>query len=186
MADAASQYIVSVSPYIVRDEDKKLQNFQLKALVCFERIGDLAINIIDSLSALRSAKKSFSGAALKEMDVAMAAVSEILDMSSDAYENNDIKVAKKIEPLEEVIDEIVEELQGRHMVRMTEHRCDVFNGTYYQNILLNLERVSDQCSDLAVYLLGRHDDSISGKEHQYLHNLHHSNNTNYKQAFKTF
>ena len=186
MADATSQYIVSVSPYIMRDEDKKLQNFQLKALVCFERIGDLAINIIDGLAALRNAKKTFSGAALKEISIAMNAVSEILDMTSDAYENNDIKLAKKIEPLEEVIDEIVEDLQGRHMMRMTEHRCDVFNGTYYQNILLNLERVSDQCSDLAVYLLAKNDDSISGREHQYLHNLHHSNNTNYKQAFKSF
>ena len=90
------------------------------------------------------------------------------------------------EQIEEVIDEMVEELQRRHMLRMTENRCDVFNGTYFQNILLNLERVSDQCSDLAVYLLARHDDTISGREHQYLHNLHHSNNTNYKQAFKTF
>ena len=186
MADATSQYIVSVSPYITRDEDKKTQNFQLKALVCFERIGDLAVNIIDSLRALREANKTFSGSALKEMRIAMIAVSEILDMTSDAYENDDTKMAQKIEPLEEVIDEMVEELQARHMVRMTEHRCDVFSGTYYQNILLNLERVSDQCSDLAVYLLGRHDDSISGKEHQYLHNLHHSNNTNYKQAFKSF
>ena len=186
MADAASQYIVAVSPHIVRDEDKKTQNFQLKAVVCFERIGDLAINIIDSVRTVRDAKKTFSGAALKEIEVAMNAVSEILDMTAEAYDKNDIKLAKKIEPLEEVIDEMVEELQGRHMIRMTENKCDVFSGTYYQNILLNLERVSDQCSDLAVYLLGRHDDTISGKEHQYLHNLHHSNNTNYKQAFKTF
>lgn len=186
MADATSQYLVSVSPNIAREEDKKNQNFQLKALVCFERIGDLAINIIDCLSAVRNADKAFSGAALKEMQVAMNAVSEILDMTAEAYYKNDIKIAKKIEPLEEVIDEMVESLQTRHMKRMTENRCDVFNGTYYQNILLNLERVSDQCSDLAVYLLARNDDSISGREHQYLHNLHHSNNTNYKQAFKSF
>ena len=186
MTDAVNQYIVAVSPYVVIDTDKKTQNFQLKAMVCFERIGDLAVNIIESLAAVRNAKKNFSGAALKEIRVAMTAVSEILDMTSDAYENNDIKMAKKIEPLEEVIDELVEELQSAHMRRMTENRCDVFNGTYYQNILLNLERVSDQCSDLAVALLARNDDSISGREHQYLHNLHHSNNTNYKQAFKTF
>ncbi|MBR2548114.1 MAG: Na/Pi cotransporter family protein [Eubacterium sp.] len=186
MADAVSQYIVSVSPKISLDSDKKNQDFQLKACVCFERIGDLAVNIIDCLATVRNANKAFSGAALKEMEVAMNAVSEILDMTAEAYYNNDIKIAKKIEPLEEVIDEIVESLQGRHMRRMTENRCDVFNGTYYQNILLNLERVSDQCSDLAVYLLARNDDSISGREHQYLHNLHHSNNTNYKQAFKSF
>jgi len=186
MADATSQYIVAVSPKIVRDEDKKNQDFQLKAIVCFERIGDLAVNIIECLAAVRGANKAFSGNALKEMAVAMNAVSEILDMSAEAYDKDDIKIAKKIEPLEEVIDEMVEELQRRHMIRMTENRCDVFNGTYFQNILLNLERVSDQCSDLAVYLLARHDDSISGREHQYLHNLHHSNNTNYKQAFKSF
>ena len=186
MADAVSQYIVSVSPRITREEDKKNQNFQLKACVCFERIGDLAINIIECLATVRDAHKEFSGYALKEMQVAMNAVGEILDMTAEAYNNDDIKTAKKIEPLEEVIDEMVEELQRRHMLRMTEHRCDVFNGTYFQNILLNLERVSDQCSDLAVYLLARNDDSISGREHQYLHNLHHSNNTNYKQAFKVF
>ena len=186
MTDAVNQYIVAVSPYVVLDTDKKTQNFQLKAMVCFERIGDLAVNIIESLAAVRNANKNFSGAALQEIDVAMKAVSEILDMTADAYENNDIKVAKKIEPLEEVIDELVEELQAAHMRRMTENRCDIFNGTYYQNILLNLERVSDQCSDLAVALLARQDDSISGHEHQYLHNLHHSNNTNYRQAFKGF
>ena len=186
MADAVSQYVVAVSPHITREEDKKTQNFQLKACVCFERIGDLAINIIECLAAVREANKAFSGNALKEMAVAMNAVSEILELTSEAYNNNDVKTAKKIEPLEEVIDEMVEELQRRHMLRMTENRCDVFNGTYFQNILLNLERVSDQCSDLAVYLLARNDDSISGREHQYLHDLHHSNNTNYKQAFKGF
>ena len=186
MADATSQYIVSVSPKITREEDKKTQNFQLKAIVCFERIGDLAVNIIECLATVRGANKAFSGNALKEMAVAMNAVGEILDMSAEAYNKDDIKIAKKIEPLEEVIDEMVEELQRRHMLRMTENRCDVFNGTYFQNILLNLERVSDQCSDLAVYMLARHDDSISGREHQYLHNLHHSNNTNYKQAFKNY
>ena len=141
MADATSQYIVSVSPKITREEDKKTQNFQLKAIVCFERIGDLAVNIIECLATVRGANKAFSGNALKEMAVAMNAVGEILDMSAEAYNKDDIKIAKKIEPLEEVIDEMVEELQRRHMLRMTENRCDVFNGTYFQNILLNLERM---------------------------------------------
>lgn len=186
MADACNQYIVAMSPYITLNKDKKTQNFQLKALVCFERIGDLAVNIIESLATLRDANKNFSGTALKELDVAMNAVSEILDMTAKAYYENDMHLARKIEPLEEVIDEMIEDLQGRHVLRMTENRCDVFNGTYFQNILLNLERVSDQCSDLAVYLLAKGDDSISGKEHQYLHNLHHSNNKTYRSAFKEF
>jgi len=186
MADAANQYLVAMSPYISLDVDKKKQHFQLKALVCFERIGDLAVNIIDSISTLHDAKKNFSGVALKELNVAMNAVSEILDMASKSYYESDYKLAKRIEPLEEVIDEMVEDLHGRHMQRMVNNLCDVFNGTYFQNILLNLERVSDQCSDLAVNLLARKDSKISGNEHQYLHNLHHSNNKTYRTAFKEY
>ena len=101
----------------------------------------------------------------------------------DAYKNNDEKKARRIEPLEEVIDELVEYLRQLHVKRMTKKQCDVFAGIEYQNILLHLERLSDQCSDLAVYMLGRTDDSINGNEHQYIHDLHHSDNKEYLDAF---
>lgn len=114
----------------------------------------------------------------------MDAVHEILDISVEAYKNNDEELAKKVEPLEEVIDEMVEALRGRHVHRMTLDLCDIYTGIVFQNILLNLERVSDQCSDLAVYLLGRTDSTISGNEHQYLHNLHHANDPEYMSQFR--
>lgn len=182
--DQTNQYLVAISPHITLEKDNRNQSFQLKASVCFERIGDLAINIIDNIEELRQEGKTFSPGAQKEITIAMDAVHEILDISVEAYKNNDEELAKKVEPLEEVIDEMVEALRGRHVHRMTLDLCDIYTGIVFQNILLNLERVSDQCSDLAVYLLGRTDSTISGNEHQYLHNLHHANDPEYMSQFR--
>ena len=182
--DQTNQYLVAISPHITLQRDNRNQSFQLKASVCFERIGDLAINIIDNIEELRQEGKMFSPSAQKEITLAMEAVHEILDISVEAYKNNDEELARKVEPLEEVVDEMVVSLRGRHVHRMTLNLCDIYTGIVFQNILLNLERVSDQCSDLAVYLLGRTDETISGNEHQYLHNLHHDNDPEYMSQFR--
>ena len=72
------------------------------------------------------------------------------------------------------------------MKRLTQGNCNMYNGLEFQNVLHCLERVSDQCSDLAVYMLGRTDSDINGREHQYIHNLHHSNNEAYLSAFNSY
>ena len=185
MADASNEYLVALSPHIHLDRDLRDQNFQIKALGCFERIGDLAVNIADNLHTIGEADKSFSLPAHRELRVAVTAAGDILDLTVMAYKENDLAAARRVEPLEEVIDELVEYLRQLHVKRMTKKQCDVFAGIEYQNILLHLERLSDQCSDLAVYMLGRKDDSINGNEHQYIHNLHHSNNQEYLDAFNT-
>jgi phosphate:Na+ symporter len=185
MTDEANQYIVAVSPYITLESDRRTQNFQLKSLVCFERIGDLALNVNENVANLRDAGKQFSQMAQDEMRIAMGAVKDILDLTEAAFTSGDIELAKQVEPLEEVIDEMVEDLHQRHVYRMTHDLCDVFNGIHFQNILLNLERVSDQCSDLAVYMIGRADPSVIGNEHQYLRDLHHSNDEKYLSAFQS-
>ncbi len=184
MADAANQYLVAISPNITLESDRRDQSFQLKALVSFERIGDLAVNMIETIMELREAGKEFSSTAQGEIRVAMGAVRDVLTMSSRAYAENDVELAKKVEPFEEVIDELVEDLRGRHTERMMQGQCEVFSGLQFQNILLNLERISDQCSDLAIYLLGRAYPEISGNEHEYVHKLHHSNAPEYMEEFR--
>ncbi len=184
MTDASNQYIVAISPYITTDGDNINQNFQLKAMTCYERIGDLAFHISENIENLREASKDFSSTAMEELRVATDAVQEILEKTSKAYKSNMNMLAKTVEPLEEVIDELIENLRQRHVYRMTHGLCDIFNGIEFQNILLHLERISDQCSDLAVYMLGRTDQNISGKEHQYIQNLHKSDDRVYKQAFE--
>ena len=186
MADACNQYIVAISPHIILDAHKRESSFHLQALVVFERIGDLAVNIIDYIGVMHDADEHFSETGQQELAIAMDAVNEILQLTADAYSTGDVALAKKVEPLEEVIDELIEELQDRHVQRMIEGRCAVFNGIQFQNMLLNLERVSDQCSDLAVHLLGANDPAILGKEHQYIHELHHSDDPEYHRQFDNY
>ena len=183
MASATNRYLVSMTPYITMQRDQKKQNYQMQALLCLERIGDLAVNIADSFKELNDNKLKISDIGYRELQVGVEAVNEILDMTARACKTGDVKLARKIEPLEEVIDALVEKIHESHVYRVTHQNCDIRTGISYQNILLNLERVSDQCSDLAVYLLGRFDDRINGNEHQYLHDLHHSENEEYLTAF---
>ncbi len=183
MTDAANQYVLAVSPHITLESDRQMQNFQLKALTSFERIGDRADGINDSMEKLAESGKAFSGAALSDMQVAVAAVREVLDMSVKAFLDNDLTLARKIEPFEEVVDELIEVLRNRHILRMASGLCDAQNGIQFENVLQNLGRVSDHCSDIGVYLLGTTDASIRGNEHQYLHKLHHSNDAQYLALF---
>ncbi len=184
MADATNRYIVELSPYVTLPSHTRSQSFQIKALTCFERIGDLAQNIQRDGSQLAGSGKPLSPEAQLDLKGTISAVNDILSLTVDAFRQDDLARARAVEPLEEVIDDIIETMKSRHVHRMTSGVCDVFNGIQYQNVLQNLERVSDQCSDLAVYMLSRADDAISGQEHRYLHDLHHSDNAAYRQMFR--
>ena len=183
MADATNNYIVAVSPYVKRPVDNHTQNFQLRALVAFERIGDLAVDINESSEEMLKANAVFSEEAKTELVIVTDAVRDILQITVQACKENDIALARRVEPLEEVIDELIEELRGHHVYRVTHNLCDAFRGIEFQNILNYLERISDQCSDLAIYLLGRYDPAINGREHQYIHELHHSDDQEYLAEF---
>ena len=186
MTDAVNRYILIVSPHITLESDNLEQNFQLQAMTCFERIGDLAVNIEHNLTELLEAGKTFSPAAISELSFAMQTVRDIQLLAIDSFDTQSTAQAQRVEPLEEVIDDLVDSLKERHVERMVKGKCEVVSGIHYQNILMHLERVSDQCSDLAVYQLGRFDDRIHGQEHQYIHNLHHSDDESYMTSFHSY
>ena len=186
MADASSQYLLAISPHITLEADRRNQSSQLRSLVCFERIGDLAVSIEGNIQKLNESGKVFSPLGQQEINLAFSAVKDILTLAVNAYKVGSVSLARKVEPLEEVIDELMEELRSRHVTRMTNNLCDPMAGIEYQNILQHLERISDQCSDLGVYMLGRTDANVYGNEHQYLHNLHHSNNQEYLSEFNNY
>ena len=183
MTDAANKYVVSLSPYVTRDIDNQHQNRVLKALICYERIGDLAVNIAEEVNTLRSENKRFSETALAELRVAFDSIYEIMDITSRAYKAKSAAMAARVEPLEEVIDDLVEELNGRHVYRMVNHLCDPINGIRYQAILTNVEHISDKCSDIAIYIMEGEDSSIFGQEHSFVHELHHSASDRYLKAY---
>ena len=183
MTDATNKYVVSLSPYVTREVDNQHQNRVLKSLICYERIGDLAVNITNEVNTLRSENKEFSDTALAELRVAFDSIYEIMDITSRAYRDKSAGLAAKVEPLEEVIDDLVEELNARHVYRMVNNLCDPINGIRYQAILTNVEHISDKCSDIAIYIMEAEDTSIFGQEHSFVHELHHSSSSKYLQAY---
>ena len=183
ITDATNNYIIGMSPYVTLDKDTRRQNYNLKAIICFERIGDLAVNITDSLKAMREQKLHFSPNAMAELRIVIDATYEILDKATKSYMNQDVELATQVEPLEEVIDDLVEDMNARHVYRMVNKLCNAIVGIQFQNILTNIEHISDKCSDVAVYILEGDNEEIVGNEHAYLHELHHSNNENYMKMY---
>ena len=184
MTDEANKYIVAISPNVSNDTDTRQQNALLKALICYERIGDLAVNITEEAGSMRATGKQFSANAMAELRIAFDAIYEILDMTTTAYRTKDYDLASRVEPLEEVIDDLIEDMNARHVYRMVNHLCDAVNGIYYQAILTNIEHISDKCSDIAVYILEGSNKDIFGNEHSYVHDLHHSNDAEYMRNYK--
>ena len=184
LADASNQYIIDISPYITQEQDSIYQSFLIKALNCFERIGDHAVNLTYAIENLHKDGGTLSEAARREFGIVTKALRDILKMTGDAFRNNDVELARQIEPVEEVIDSLVETLRTHHIRRMTRNECDIYSGLQFENMLTNMERISDQCSDLAVFIVSMKDNSIIGMEHQYIHNLHHSNNKEYLDSFQ--
>ena len=184
MTDAANQYIVSLSPNITLESDNRMQNFLLKVLPCFERIGDQAVHISQNAVILNKNGSAFSDDAKIEIKVVTDAVKKILNITKTAFDNFDTETAQKVEPLEEVIDELVKNLHARHVDRMTKHTCVVVNGIQYQNLLQHFERASDQCSDIAVYVIEQTNKQIIGQEHQYIYDLHHNSSLEYREMFE--
>ena len=184
MTDATNKYLVSLSPSISREADMLVQNRIIKIMICYERIGDLAVNIANEVSALRSDGKEFSETAMAELRIAFDAIYEIMGLTSESFKTRDVSLAARVEPLEEVIDDLVEELNARHVYRMVNSLCDPIKGIHFQSVLTNVEHISDKCSDIAVYILGRENAEIFGNEHSYLHELHHSNEESYMQEYE--
>ena len=143
MADASSRYLIDISPHITQEREFFKQSYLIKAVTCFERMGDHAINIADNVKKLDDHAVSFSEKAMKELQVAIDAVKDVLTITYEAFIHTDVKLAVKVEPMEEVIDALIEVLKSHHIHRMAHNLCDVYSGIQYENILSNLERISD-------------------------------------------
>ena len=147
--DTLGDYLVKLSSHSLSDSDR-LETAELLHLIGdYERIADHAVNILGSAEEMREKGISFSPAAQKELKIMCSAVSEILDLSLKAYETNDVKLAKQVEPLEEVVDTLKEQLRMRHILRLQNGTCTIELGFVWADLLNSLERVADHCSNIA-------------------------------------
>ena len=138
----------------VRSVDQRRQSAEMMhSLSDFEKIGDYAQNIFDRADEFRQAGLSFSATAMNELHVMTDAVSEVLDMTVEAYVTQSVSLARSVEPLEEVVDTMKEQLKSRHIERLGEGGCTMQTGIHFLDIVHDLEKISDHCSNIAIYTI---------------------------------
>ena len=138
----------------VRSVDQRRQSAEMMhSLSDFEKIGDYAQNIFDRADEFRQAGLSFSATAMNELHAMTDAVSEVLDMTVEAYVTQSVSLARSVEPLEEVVDTMKEQLKSRHIERLGEGGCTMQTGIHFLDIVHDLEKISDHCSNIAIYTI---------------------------------
>ncbi len=158
--DILGTYLVKLSSSQVSEADSAEAAKLLKMIGDFERISDHAVNVMESAEELHSKELEFTESAMKELSVLTGAVSEILDLALKAFLDNDIKAAETVEPLEEVIDGLKEQMRTRHILRLQQQECSIDAGFVWSDLLTNLERCADHCSNIAGCILEAADMNI--------------------------
>jgi phosphate:Na+ symporter len=147
--DALGSYLVKLGTHRLTDKDVLESSGLLHMIGDLERISDHAVNILESAEELAEKKLAFSPEAQRELSVVSSAVTEILGLAYEAYKTKNLSVAAKVEPLEQVIDDLKESLRTNHILRMQAGNCSIEVGFIWSDLLTNLERVSDHCSNIA-------------------------------------
>ena len=177
--DSMDSYLVNLSGYVETEHDNQHINILMQASTNFERVGDHAVNIMEIAQKINAEKLELSEIAVKELNIVEQAVMEITDITVEAFRTLDSVKARNIEPLEEVIDDMVVKLKDRHVDRLKKGQCTTPNGMAFIDLITNLERVADQCSNIALLIMGYNDSAIIGNYHGYLKELHKGGEVNY-------
>ena len=147
--DILGTYLVKLSALKISDADSSEATMLLKSLNDFERIGDHALNLVESAEELQKKHLDFSDTAKHELAVLTRAVDEIVALSFSAFRENNLEKAYQVEPLEQVIDDLKEKLRVHHILRMQQGSCSIESGFVWSDLLTALERVGDHCSNIA-------------------------------------
>ena len=178
-ADRSDRFLIGLSKVVETEGDDRQVDMLLQVVPNFERIGDYATNMVELSQRLMEANTTFSDAAKQELGIISSAVDEILDITLSAFSHNDNNAAKAIEPLEEVIDDMVMILRDRHTKRLKSGACTVDTGLVFMEALTYLERASDQCSSIAVMMMARENETILHNHYDYLKQIHEGNDAAY-------
>lgn len=147
--DKLGSYLVKLSSHNMTEADSAEENKLLHVISDFERISDHAVNIVDSIEEIHDKNLEFSGEARRELNIMMNAIREILDLSLKCFKDNDLDSAVMVEPLEQVVDNLCDSLKKRHIQRLRKQECTIELGFVLTDLLTNMERISDHCSNIA-------------------------------------
>ncbi len=180
-----SDYLVKITARDLRPEETKLATEIMHSVMDFERIGDHCVKISEVATYNVNEKITFSSSAKAQLDTIYNAVSEILDITTGAFFRDDTVSATHVEPLEEVVDDLRDEIKSAHITRLQSGNCTVQSGISLVELLTSLERISDYCSNIALHVLARHSDADTFDNHAYVQELH-SSSAEYQQLFDSY
>ena len=180
--DKLSTYLVKISSNELTVAESHEVGRMIHSLSDFERIADHALNISKVSEEISTKKIVFSDEATNELKTLEAALIEIVNMSFDSFTDDDTEMASHVEPLEQVIDKLKDELTSRHVERLQTGKCTIQLGFVFSDILTNFERISDHCSNIAVCTLQLHSSKLDA--HKFLRKFKAANNTEFKDEYK--
>lgn len=183
MADRTSNYLIGLSPNINADNGNDKLNYYIRCVSEFERIGDYAINLTECAESLKEKGSEFSEDAARELQVIYSAVEDIMSHTCRAFVMEDVPEAELIEPVEEVIDELVTVLKKNHIRRLRDSDCNVYAGCAFMDILMYIERIADHCSNIGFHLITLLSPDKEEYEHDYKRYLHQGNDEKFNREF---
>ena len=177
--DRADNYMIELSGNIESDNDNRQRSVLMRCIRDVERIGDYAVNFDEIAKKAQDEGCEFSDIAKKELAILKEAVREILRLTVEVIETNNEYVVRRIEPLEEVIDDMVLLLKDRHTQRLCQGVCAINSGLVFMDMLTYFERTADQCSNIAMLMLAKDNEEIMKNHHLYIQELHASTDQSY-------
>lgn len=167
--DKIGTYLMAVTGKELNLEQQEDVSKYLHTINDYERISDHALNIAECAKEIHEKKIVFSEGAAKEIGVLTAAVTEIISIAVKAFVENDLELAYRVEPLEELIDNLCDEMKSHHIARLQQGECTLAHGFVFDDLLTNFERVGDHCSNIAVAMIELESDSFD--THEYINSL---------------
>lgn len=190
LTDNVGSYLVQLSPYIVEDGHIRILNQYNRLVNEFERLGDHGVNLAEVAIQLNESKISFTESALDEIDVAMSLLEQIMAYTTQAFEKRDVEAARHIEPLEDVMDDVINTMHDNHLARLRAGDCTINGGMAFLDVLTNMERISDLCSNVGISVIARVQPELAALAHDYVTSLHEGHNdtfeTEYQEAHNTY
>lgn len=182
--DEIDEYLVKLGEHELSDSDTAEVFCMLHSVTDFERIADHGMNLAESAKELNDKGIVFSKAAASELDTLRRAVTEVISLAVTALVNNSLELAKEVEPLEEVIDSLALAVRDSHIKRLSKGECTVESGFILNDIVINLERISDHCSNIALCVI---ENATGGFEpHSYSESLKDGSNESYNEMFRYY
>ena len=178
-SDAADHFMIGLSKVIETEAEDRQVDMLLQTVPSFERVGDYATNLVELAERLQAENASFSDSAKQELSIVCSAVLENLSITLEAFAKDDNDLAKRIEPLEETVDDMIMILKDRHTKRLKSGTCSISSGLVFMEALTHLERTSDHCSSIAVMMLARNNKDILANHYDYLREIHAGNDAAY-------